>query len=145
MRRVDESRERTKGPVEPGSSGARVTTGPKLLFPRDRTVERVDRRQAPRFLVILPVKLESGNGWARDASTSGVFFTTEQSFSPGTTGRFSLVLEHVDPHGPLHIGCEGEVMRVEPLGRNVGVAVRIRSYQVEAAEEQVPIRGQKGG
>ena len=67
-----------------------------------------ERREAPRFSVVLPVKLEQGEGWTRDVSTGGVFFTTQGALSSGERIRFTLVLEHVDPNGALAIPCEAK-------------------------------------
>ena len=44
---------------------------------------RVERRQALRFPITLPVELERGTGITRDISTSGVFFETDQVFRAG--------------------------------------------------------------
>ena len=45
-----------------------------------------------------------------------------------------LTLEHVDAHGPLHIGCEGHVVRVEVGPEAMGVAVSISAYDFGANE-----------
>lgn len=90
--------------------------------------DRVERREAPRFPVALAVKLAHGEGRTRDVSASGVFFTTQGPFSPGTHIRFAIELEHADPGGVMHITCGGEVVRVEPRPNAIGVAVRISSY-----------------
>src|SRR6266545_1930254 len=36
--------------------------------------QQAEKRQARRFAVMLPVKLDQGNGWTRNVSASGVFF-----------------------------------------------------------------------
>ena len=69
---------------------------------------RSERREAPRFSVVLPVKLEQGEGWTRDVIAGGVFFTTQGALSSGERIRFTLVLEHVDPNGALAIPCEAK-------------------------------------
>ena len=89
----------------------------------------VERRETSRLLVALPVKLEQGEGWTHDVSASGVFFTTQGSFSPGAPVRFVLELDHVDPAGVVPVACEGKVVRVEPRPHAVGLAVHICSYE----------------
>jgi hypothetical protein len=93
-----------------------------------------DKRRATRYQVALPVQLESGNGSTRDISTSGIFFETEESFSPGAEIRFSAVLEHAVPGGPVRLRCEGQIVRVERREGKVGVAATITSYQFEPLE-----------
>jgi len=82
--------------------------------------------------VVLPVKLEQGEGWTRDVSAGGVFFTTQGALSSGERNRFTLVLEHVDPNGALAIPCEGQVVRVESQHTAMGVAVRFSFYDVDS-------------
>ena len=74
------------------------------------------------------MKFENGSGETRDFSTSGVYFETDQSFSPVEYIDFFMNLEHTDlgPRGGIH--CCGEVVRVEPLGKRTGVAVAISSF-----------------
>jgi hypothetical protein len=91
----------------------------------------VERRQAERSQVALPVQLEDGVGVTRDVSAAGVFFETERVLAVGTAIRLSLLLEHADPEGPLRLHCQGHVVRVEPGPGKVGVAVAITSYAFE--------------
>jgi PilZ domain-containing protein len=97
------------------------------VSPRESS-DRVDRRAAPRFPIVLAVTLEHGEGRTRDVSATGVFFTTQGPFVPGAHVKFSIELENADPSGVMRIACEGEVVRVEPRPRAVGMAVRIDSY-----------------
>ena len=90
----------------------------------------VERRQAPRYRVALPVELEGGSGQTRDASASGVFFETDQSFSPGAPISLALVFG-----GGLRVQCEGQVVRVEPVGARVGVAIALMSYRFRDFEQ----------
>ena len=85
-----------------------------------------------RYRIALPVTLGEAQGSTRDVSTSGVFFMLRDRSTPSPSLnesiRFRLTLEHADPHGPLHIGCEGHVVRVEVGPQAVGVAVKIDAY-----------------
>jgi len=98
---------------------------------------RRERRQAPRFRVVLPVTFGSATGWTRDVSATGVFFAVlEQPPHPPAAGapiRLGLALEHADPRGALDVHCEGTVVRVEHTADAVGIAVRFDSYQFDPA------------
>jgi len=87
-----------------------------------------EKRRAPRIFTGLPVELESGTGITRDVSISGVLFETNVSLSPGAPISFSLLLEHVDPDGPLRLYCQGQIVRVERSRGKVRVAVAVTSY-----------------
>jgi PilZ domain len=92
------------------------------------------RRRDRRIAVALPVELEAGTGVTRDVSATGVYFDTAVEFALGATIRFALVMEHVDPQGPLRLRCEGRVVRVERRGaERVGLGVAIASHWLEPA------------
>lgn len=90
-----------------------------------------EKRRAPRHLGALPVELEGGKGITRDFSSSGIFFETDRSFSPGQPIEFTIMLEHADPAGPIRMKCRGEIVRVEESGQKIGVAATINSYSFE--------------
>jgi hypothetical protein len=78
------------------------------------------------------VELDGATGTTRDISASGVYFETSRGLLPGTLISFSVVFEHAGTGEPLHVKYEGEIVRLEALGAQVGVAVRVLSYQVNA-------------
>jgi hypothetical protein len=82
----------------------------------------------------MPVELQNGNGITRDVSVSGVFFETDLSISAGTGIIFSIILEHVDPAGPIRLHCHGEVVRVERVHDKFGVAVAIDQHRFDPIE-----------
>ena len=94
---------------------------------------RVERRHAKRFPVALPVTFEGSAGVTRDVSATGVHcaFRGQPSrpLQPGMHIRLQLLLEHVDPHGPLEVLCEGKVVRIEHVEEQFALAVTIDSYQ----------------
>jgi len=92
------------------------------------TLEFTERRRAVRFPIAIPVELEEGNGMTRDVSLSGVFFETDQWFSPGEPIWLTLVLERASPGHPIRLQCEGQVVRVGPSNGKVEVAVAITSH-----------------
>jgi hypothetical protein len=94
-------------------------------------LKKSEQRKEPRYIGKIPVELESGKGIARDVSTSGVFFETDCSFTLGQLIEFTLVLEHIDPEGPVHLKCRGTIVRVEESGQKIGVACAIDSCAIE--------------
>ena len=100
--------------------------------------ERSERRASVRHRVALPVTLDDAQTWTRDVSASGVFFTLDnRSTRPPQLRehiRFRLTFAHADPREPLHIDCEGDVVRVEVGSEAIGVAVSISAYDFAASE-----------
>ncbi|HSF32097.1 MAG TPA: PilZ domain-containing protein [Candidatus Tectomicrobia bacterium] len=95
-----------------------------------------ERRKAPRFRVALPVELPEGTGVTRDLSVCGVFLETERLFALGEVIQFALILQYVDPSRPVRLHCRGQVVRVEPRGQGIGLALAITEYR---------FNGEKGG
>jgi len=81
-----------------------------------------DKRRATRHKGKLPMELESGIGFTRDFSGSGVFFETDRSYAPGQPIEFKILLKHIDPDHPVRLKCKGEIVRVEKSGPMIGVA-----------------------
>jgi hypothetical protein len=94
-----------------------------------------EKRKAPRFQGRLDVELETGTGATRDFSTSGIYFEVDRSFSPAEPIEFFLNLEHTDLGPQVPVRCHGEVVRVEPMGEKMGVAVAISSFGFEGLRE----------
>jgi hypothetical protein len=99
-------------------------------------VNNSEKRRVPRQQVKLPVNLEGAKGITRDFSSSGIFFETDKSFTPGQPVEFTIVLEYIDLKGPIRMKCRGEIVRVEKSGQKIGVAAAINSYSFE--EEHQP-------
>jgi hypothetical protein len=93
--------------------------------------------RAPRFKGKLPIKLEACKGFTRDFNGAGIFFELDKSFAVGQPIEFTIVLEHIDPVGPVHITCNGEVVRVEKNEQKIGVAATINSYSFETIERAI--------
>lgn len=89
------------------------------------------KRIAQRVQVEVPVHLGLGTGVTRDASHSGVYFFTDQTFSPGTTFSFVLELDYIFPGETVMLHCRGEVVRVEEAGEKRGVAAIISEFGTE--------------
>jgi hypothetical protein len=98
-------------------------------------VHFTERRQARRYRVALPAEVDSdGTGQTRDMSASGVFFETDQSFSPGAPISLSLTFA-----GGVRVHCEGQVVRVQRGEGNLGVAVALTSYRFQEPDKPSPL------
>jgi PilZ domain-containing protein len=99
---------------------------------RDVAASRaVERRQASRFQLAIPVTFEQGAGRTRDVSVAGAFIETPQPEKVGASIQFTLLFEHFDTTGPVPLRCGGEVVRTEPRGPVQGMAVAITWYAFE--------------
>lgn len=90
-----------------------------------------EKRKETRFKGELPVELEQGTGLTRDFSASGVFFKTDHSLTVGEPINFVIPMDYSAWDHPFRFRCQGEVVRLEPSGEKVGVAVTIQSYSFE--------------
>jgi len=88
----------------------------------------LERRKEYRFRGALDVELEKGSGITHDLSASGVYFVTDQSFAPAEPIEFFLNLEHSDLGPLVRVRCLGEIVRVNSMGKRMGVAVAVSSY-----------------
>jgi hypothetical protein len=100
--------------------------------------DRVERRAARRFLMMLPVRLRfpdgasvaEKNGETRDVSYRGLYFLTEGAPEMGSSIEFVLTLpQQITLAGDVHIRCYGHVLRVEPHDDRSGVAARIDRHE----------------
>lgn len=94
------------------------------------TVRLKEKRKEVRLRTELPVALENATGITRDMSASGAFFWTSGNHAVGEKISFAIGLQ--DGKGTVWM-CEGVVVRVEPRGKDVGVAVRITSAMVQTS------------
>lgn len=81
------------------------------------------KRTEERIACTHPVDLGNTKGVTRDISASGIYFETNASYAPGN--RINFTVEFDSPAGKLMLKCDGEIIRVEPRGGEVGVAVKI--------------------
>jgi len=95
-----------------------------------------ERRKATRFKGKLPIEPEQGTGLTRDFSALGVFFETDQSLTVGEPIKFVIPLIYSDWGHPFRVRFQGEVLRVEPTGGKIGVAVVVHSYSFEGIDER---------
>lgn len=91
--------------------------------------KNVGEKRAERVCWKFPVYLGSARGMTRDISASGVFFETDATFPLSSSVPFEVELDA--PNGKFLLKYFGEVVRIEPRGKRVGVAVRIIKSSVE--------------
>ena len=95
---------------------------------------RGDQGQSREELVsaALPVDLGTATGITSDVSASGVFFETDATYALASEISFAVQLE--TPGGTMMLRCKGEIVRIEPRGSRVGVAVKITESTLEPAK-----------
>ncbi len=95
------------------------------------TSGQIEKRRHQRVETALPVFLENATGVTRDMCASGVYFWTDGVCAPGKDIGVSIELQTAE--GRMMRKCKGEVLRTEPRGTDVGVAVRITESAMESA------------
>lgn len=88
-------------------------------------------RTEERIVCGLPVDLGIATGVTRDISASGVFFETEATYPLSSSIQFEMKLDTLQDN--ILVKCRGDIVRVEPRNKQVGVAVKITEAQVEPA------------
>ena len=106
---------------------------------------RDDRRRAERFVASMPVSVDGCEGTTQDLSSTGLSFTADHPYAPGT--RVDVVIEYLlDGHNyPLR--CEAEVVRSTRSGDGYTIGARLAaqaggtSVPVADADAVVPAEG----
>jgi hypothetical protein len=101
-----------------------------------RTTTVADRRRARRRPLVLPVEMRAGDSTAHtlNVSESGVFFETDEEFSPNARITLSLVLPHVHPLPPIRLKADGRIVRVESRNGRFGIAVAFTGCRYDTAD-----------
>jgi len=107
-----------------------------------RPSDSAERRQAPRLPAAGSVRTQKGVGTPRDVSSTGVFFEVDEPYALGESVSLSLVLERPYAAAPIRLQGKGRVVRVEPRGGRIGVAVAVTWDVIERHEP--PVRGRRG-
>lgn len=84
-----------------------------------------ERRRAERFLISLPVETDRGPGVTRDISVSGIFMFTEQRLANDQRLQIVMTLPDHDRDHTVRLGFNGTVIRVEEVGRALGVGIAL--------------------
>jgi hypothetical protein len=95
-----------------------------------------ERRRIHRHQVELPVEWLEGSGVTRDVSVDGVFFEADRA--PAESGEITFDILVEGAFVPARFECHGTIVRLEPLGGRIGVAVHVSSINFKG---QVPARG----
>ncbi len=88
-----------------------------------------EKRASQRIQVEVPVYIGQEESVTRDVSWAGVYFLTDQPFAEGADLNFSLDLAYALPGKPIKLGCQGEVIRVDPHDGKFGIAAKINNFQ----------------
>lgn len=75
-------------------------------------------------------------GVTRDISASGMFIETDANHPIESLVSFSVELD--TPQGKMLIRCRGEVVRIEPRHRKVGIAVKITESTMVTKDIMLP-------
>jgi len=120
---------------------ANVSTDDDLDFTQQRTLgpwsvsdfkvvaEPQEKRRHKRIAIALPVILENATGVTRDVSASGAYFWVRGAYSIGESLTFGMGRR--TEVGRSILKCQGIVVRTEPRGDDVGVAVRVTGPAIE--------------
>lgn len=119
-------------PVQKGSELSCVALGDadNLRLVSNTVHKNQDKRGERRVRAALTLNLGSETAVTRDVSASGVFFEMETARALGSEIKFSAEL--ATPGGKMMLRCKGEIVRIEPHGARVGVAVRIIESALES-------------
>ena len=99
----------------------------------------MDLRKEARIDAALPVDLGNASGVTRNVSATGLYLETDASYAPGSDIRFEMELE--SPAGVIAVRCSGRIVRIEPLGKKVGVAVKITESVMAAKKARNAVTG----
>lgn len=73
--------------------------------------------------------LQKAKAITHDVSASGIFFETDASYRLESTIEFEWDFD--TPQGTMMLRCHGNIVRIEPRGARVGVAVNITEATIE--------------
>ena len=103
----------------------------KSQYFEEAEMTQTHKRHGERFITPLRVILEHATGVTRDASTSGAFFWTSGTYTPGQPISFAIELKTAV--GMMMWRCRGAVVRTELRNHMVGVAATITESTLEPA------------
>jgi PilZ domain len=97
----------------------------------------IERRSRSRLVKRLDVRVRGARGSSdqaghtRDVSTNGVFLYTQSRFAEGSEVELVLMLpEELTSGTKCWVCCHAQVLRVEGLGKDFGVAAEIQRIEV---------------
>ena len=87
--------------------------------------QQYEKRETTRVPIEIPIQVGDDQGQSRDISFSGIYFTIKKPFEPGESLQIVFELAHTVRDEPIHLDCQGYVLRVEKVGQEYGVAAVI--------------------
>lgn len=107
--------------VSSESDIVRATMSPELPFPQLKPIKdpgkvrrSFERRGAPRYAFIAPVRWSGGEGRTVNISTSGILFESTVAVEPKTALRITIANPFGAEAEPRYVFCDVIVVRVEP-------------------------------
>jgi len=88
-----------------------------------------EKRTTQRIHIEVPLHIGREELVTRDISQAGLYFLTDHLFNEGVVFDFSLDLAYLQPGTLVRLGCQGQVVRVEPHDGKFGVAAKINNFQ----------------
>ena len=112
----------------------------------DTAPNRLERRSAQRFDVLLPVAVHFDGrtipAFTQNLSGRGIFFYTEAAIPAGALVELTFSMpSEVTLGESMPVRCRGRVLRAAPpqAGQRNGIAVQLESYQYLPADECLPV------
>lgn len=90
----------------------------------DVTGKAEKKPRTRRIKTKMPVHFESGaEGFTKDISVTGMYLVQETQQEVGSHVKYTISLR--TPAGELRLSCEGEVVRVDADGNQIGLGIRV--------------------
>ena len=112
----------------------------------DTTPNRLERRSAYRFEVLLPLAIHFDGrmipAFTQNLSGRGMFFYAEAAIPEGAVIELTFSMpSEVTLGESMPVRCRGRVLRaaLPQAGQRTGVAVQLESYQYLPADECLPV------
>ena len=90
-----------------------------------------EKRKEERTVIELPLAFDDGKGVTRNLSSTGMFFWTDSAPAFAIGDRVSITLEVVRSGRKIRPRCQGEIVRIEPRGKETGVGLRIVESEID--------------
>jgi hypothetical protein len=91
-----------------------------------------NKRREDRVASEVPVHLGGMQGTSCNVSATGILFEVDASYVPGSSVDFQVELD--TPGGRMLMRCHGNIVRIEPRDKKIGVAVKITTSSLEARQ-----------
>lgn len=90
----------------------------------DNTGQPAKKMRPRRIKTKMPVHFESGGeGFTKDISITGMYLVQEGQQEIGSHVKYTIGLR--TPMGEIRLSCEGEIVRVDAAGDQVGLGISV--------------------